>query len=128
MDTVFDNEREWDRLFGCSFLEGWYAITVENETKDIDETLTIKDLITAIKIIRKFLSVYRESQSVINQLASYYKYSYSRPEDRFIDAFLKQQQQQLGIGQSQNPANEELTEEEKERLKKLREKMSSESK
>ena len=85
-------------------------------------------MITAIKIIRKFLSVYRESQSVINQLASYYKYSYSRPEDRFIDAFLKQQQQQLGIGQSQNPANEELTEEEKERLKKLREKMSSESK
>jgi hypothetical protein len=85
-------------------------------------------LITAIKIIRKFLNVYRESQSVINQLASYYKYSYSRPEDKFIEMFLKQQQQPLGIGQSQNPANEELTEEEKERLRKLREKMSSESK
>jgi len=70
--------------------------------------------------------VYRESQSVINQLASYYKYSYSRPEGRFIDAFLRQQQQQLGIGQGQNPVTEELTEEEKERLKKLREKMSSE--
>lgn len=68
--------------------------------------------------------MYRESQSVINQLASYYKYSYSRPEDRFIDAFLKQQ----GIGQSQSPISEELTEEEKERLRKLKEKMSSETK
>jgi hypothetical protein len=42
--------------------------------------------------------------------------------------FMKQQQQQLGIGQSQSPMTEELTEEEKERLRKLREKMSSEGK
>jgi hypothetical protein len=74
----------------------------------------------AIKIIKRFMEMYRQSSVVLRQLSGFVQTTYQRPEDRFLEMFLKQQQQQFGNVPSQS---EELTEEEKERLRKLKEKM-----
>lgn len=92
--------------------------------------MTVKDLIIAIKIIRKFLDIYRDAQYTAKQLAEIYEWGYGgywkSPEERFIDRFLKQQQQPFSYQSNENVVQEELTDEEKERLKRLKEKMSSE--
>jgi hypothetical protein len=58
----------------------------------------------------------------MRQLGAMSREHYQRPEDRFLDMFMRQQQQQLGVNPPANPPEEELTPEEKERLKKLKEK------
>jgi len=92
----------------------------------MDDEITLEDLEIAIKIIDKFIKRYEEARLKLRRLSSVlgYQQTYSRPEDKLLDMVMKDIMAKKG----QLPAEEtpeELTEEEKERIKKLKEKLLS---
>lgn len=85
------------------------------------DNITLEDIELCIKILRRFMIEYKNAERVLSSLTSSQRFS--RPEDRFVQMILANKyklNQEQTIEQIEDI---ELSEEEKEKLKKIKEEL-----
>ena len=86
-----------------------------------DKDITIEDVETCIKVIEKFLRVERRAKAILSQLTAHQRYM--TPEQQFIQQMLMRRYQQPQPEEEEEEL--ELTDEEREKLEKIKKKLVS---
>lgn len=85
------------------------------------DDLTLEDVELCIKVLTRFIQKYREAERVLASLARYRVYA--RPEDRLAELILARQYQGQPPASGEPELEAELSEEEKERLERIKAKL-----